>query len=231
MKNKSTLIKTVIIVLFSALSFSAAAQTPFSGPSDATTAPPTTATAVAQVLCSGSQILLKGPADATGTIKYQWYKTDNAGVKKLVKEGINKDNAYSETSTGDGYYTYQLVMVNSNNCISDPSDPFNLYVLPALNPVVDGNGSVCEKGQTNSALSITGLDSRFTYTYQWTREGADIATNATSATYTVTEQTAGTYKYAVKVAYTLNTSCTKTAADKPITVIPVPTKPTIQIGN
>jgi hypothetical protein len=231
MKNNYTPIKTIIIILLSAFSFSAAAQTPFAGPSDAATAPPTTATSVAQVLCSGSQILLKGPADATGSIKYQWYKTDNAGVKKLVKEGVNKDNVYSETPTSSGYYNYQLVMVNSNNCISDPSDPFNVYVLPALNPVVDGNGSVCEKGQTNSTLSITGLDNRFTYTYQWTREGTNIATNGTSATYTVTEQTAGTYKYAVKVAYTLNTSCTKTAADKPVTVVPVPAKPTIQIGN
>jgi len=233
MNNKFTLIKVAVIILFSALTLGAAAQTttPFSGPSDTTTARPTTAASVGQVLCAGSDVVLKGPADVTGTIKYQWYKIDMTGTKKLVKEGTNKDNAYTETSTVAGYYTYQLVMVNSSNCTSDPSDLFKIYVLPALNPVIAGDPTVCEKAQTNTVLTITGLDSRYTYTYQWTRDGVNVAANGTSNTYTVTEQTAGAYKYAVKVAYTLNPACTKTSADKTITAVPVPVKPVIQFGN
>ncbi|TSD67753.1 hypothetical protein FFF34_010305 [Inquilinus sp. KBS0705] len=232
MKRHITLLKTSVVILLTAFTFVAKAQTaaPFNGPSDATTAPPTTAASVGQVLCSGSQITLKGPVDATGTIKYEWYKVNSAGVKTLVK-GPATDNTYTETSAAAGYYTYYLVQINANDCTSDMSDPFQIYVLPALAPVIAGAGNVCEKGQTTTNLTITGLDTRFTYTYQWTREGVDIATGGTLDHYPVTEQTVGTYKYAVKVAYTLNAACTQTSADKSIVVVGVPTKPVIQFNN
>ena len=229
MKPQFTLLKTAIVILLSAVSYVASAQTatPFSGPTDATTAPPATAAAVGQVLCSGSQILLKGPV--TAGMKYEWYKETNAGVKTLVK-GPGTDNTYTETATTAGYYTYYLVQVNANDCTSAMSDPFKVFVLPALNPVIAGASNVCAQGQTTANLTITGLTAGYTYTYQWTRAGVNI-TGATADNYTVTETTAGSVNYAVKVAYTLNTSCTATSADKAITVVPVPTKPVIQFNN
>ena len=232
MKKHITLLKFAIVILLSSVSLIASAQTatPFTGPTDATTAPPATAGAVGQILCYGSQITLKGPVDATGTIKYEWYKENTSGVKTLVK-GPATDNTYTETSTTAGYYTYYLVQVNANDCTSDMSDPFKIYVLPELTPAIAGGSNVCEKAQTTTNLTITGLDTRFTYTYQWTREGVNITTGGTLDHYAVTEQTVGTVKYAVKVAYTLNTSCTATSADKSIVVVGVPTKPVIQFNN
>jgi hypothetical protein len=231
MKKHITLLKFAIVILLSTVSLVASAQTaaPFSGPSDATTVAPTTAAAVGQILCYGSQITLKGPVDATGTIKYEWYKENSAGVKTLVK-GPATDNTYTETSTTAGYYTYYLVQVNANDCTSEMSDPFKIYVLPELAPAIAGGSNVCEKAQTTTNLTITGLDTHFTYTYQWTREGTNI-TGATQDHYEVSEQTAGTVKYAVKVAYTLNTSCTATSPDKSIVVVGLPTKPVIQYNN
>ncbi|QJD96635.1 hypothetical protein HH214_12460 [Mucilaginibacter robiniae] len=236
MKQRFTLIKVAVVFWLTIFSLSAFAQSstssasPFAGPSDATTAPPATATdaGLGQVLCAGSTITLKGDADPSVS-KYQWYKVNSSGTKTLVYEGTT--NSYTETAAGAGYYIYYLVKVNSNTCTSDVSDPFKLYVLPALNPTVDGGNSVCEKNQSTTDLKVAGLDSRFSYTYQWTRNGSNITTDGTSATYTVKEATAGTVKYAVNVAYTLKSSCTATSPDKSVTVVPVPTKPTITFGN
>jgi hypothetical protein len=232
MNQKSTLIKLFFVIVLSTFSLVAAAQTPapFTGPTDANTAPPTTASAVAQVLCNASAITLKGDADPTGTMKYNWYKTNSSGVKTLVKTGVNKDNAYTETSTDAGYYTYQLVMVNGNGC-ETPSDPFNLYVLPPLNATVDGQSSVCANNQTTTDLTISGLDSRFTYTYQWYRE-TTLLTGETTNKHTVTELTAGAtpVKYSVLISYVLKPTCNQQPA-KNITVTALPTKPTITFGN
>src|SRR3954469_14865730 len=99
MKLKSTLLKITIILFFSVFTAAVHAQTatpatPFSTPSDTTTAPPATAAAVNKVLCAGGQISLKGLGTAVSTNKYQWFKVDLSGQKKLVKE-----------TTGDNTYT------------------------------------------------------------------------------------------------------------------------------
>lgn len=227
---KNFTLKAAIALIFSIASLTALAQTPapFSGPTDATSAPP--ASASSSVLCYGSNISLTGPTDGTGTLKYDWYKINSSNTAVLVKEGTNNDNTYTEASAGTGYYTYKLVMVNANGCTSDASDPISIYILPQLSPAIAAtNASICEKGQTSTTLSITGLNTNYTYTYQWTREGTDIS-GATSATYTATEQTAGTVHYGVKVSYTLNSGCSQTATTT-INVIAVPSKPTIQIGS
>lgn len=229
MKN-FTLLRAAFIALFSIISFAAAAQTPapFPGPSDNTSAPPTSSTGV---LCYGSQIKLTGPTDGTGTMKYDWYKINSGGTAVLVKEGTNNDNAYTETSTDAGFYTYKLIMVNGNGCTSDPSDNMPIYILPQLNAAISAtNANICANNQTNSVLSITGLDSRFTYTYQWTRNGTDITTNGTNNTYTVQEPTAGSVSYGVKISYTLNSACSQTPTTT-INVIALPAKPVITIGS
>lgn len=224
-----SLVKTTLIALLCSVAMVAAAAGT-TGPSDATTAPPTHASDVGQVLCFGSTINLKGPVDGGSSYKkYQWYKLDASGNKQLVKEGT--DNSYTETSDGAGYYTYQLVTVNTNDCSSDISDPFKVYVLPQMNPTITSVGNVstvCEKGQSTITLTADGGNTNFTYTYQWTRNGTDIA-GATSNTYAVTEQNSGSVNYGVKVSYTLNNGCSQTASQT-INVIPVPTKPVIVAG-
>lgn len=228
MKNKFTILKASLTLLLAIIISSAFAQTPFSGPSDAVTAPPATAAAVAQVICSGSQIQLKTTATAGYT--YQWYKKNPAGgAMQLVQDGSS--NTYTETPSGAGYYTYQLVVINSNGCTSISSDPFNIFVLPPITAGITAtNGAtVCASAQTSSVLSATPVNgSGYTYTYQWTRNGSAI-TGQTSSTYTVTETTAGSVTFGVTVAYTLNSSCSSSATQT-ITVIAVPTKPVIITG-
>ncbi len=227
MKNKFTILKASLTLLLAIIISSAFAQTPFSGPSDAVTAPPATAAAVSQVICNGSQIQLKTTATAGYT--YQWYKKNPAGgAMQLVQDGSS--NTYTETPSGAGYYTYQLVVINSNGCTSTSSDPFNIFVLPPITAgITASSATVCASGQTSSTLSATPVNgSGYTYTYQWTRNGADIS-GATASTYTVNESTAATLTFGVTVAYSLNTSCSSTASTT-ITVIAVPTKPVIITG-
>ena len=227
MKHTFTTLKATITLLLIAVFTTAFAQAPFNGPSDAITAPPATAAAVQQVLCNGSQIQIKTTATAGYT--YQWYKKNSSGTMVLVQQGAS--STYTETSTSAGYYTYQLVVLNSNGCTSTSSDPFNIFVLPPLTAGITAtNGAtVCASGQTNSILTATpASDANYTYTYQWTRNGTAIA-GATASTYTVTETTAGSITYGVTVAYALNGNCSSTATQS-ITVIAVPTKPVIVTG-
>ena len=230
--NTHLLKTTLIILLCSTLSFTAWANSAaITGPSDGTSAPPASAASVSQVLCAGSTISLKGPVDASNANykRYQWYKLDSNGNKQLVKDST--DNSYTEVSDGAGYYTYQLVITNTNDCSSDISDPFKVYVLPTLTPTITAAGNVtavCEKGASSTTLTANVSNTNFTYNYQWTRNGTDIS-GATSNTYTVTEQTAGDITFGVKVSYSLNSTCTQTATQT-INVIALPTKPVIAAG-
>jgi len=230
MKTRLTILKAALTLLLAVIISSAFAQTPFTGPSDAVTAPPATAASVSQVICNGSQIQLKTPTTAGYT--YQWFKKNPAGgAMQLVQDGTS--STYTETPSGAGYYTYQLVVINSNGCTSISSDPFNVFVLPPITAAITAtNGAtVCATGQTSSVLSATPVNgSGYTYTYQWTRNGVDIsAPTGTAPTYTVTETTAGSVTYGVTVAYTLNSSCSSSATQT-VTIIAVPTKPVIITG-
>jgi len=226
MKNKLTKLKATLTLLLIVAASAAFAQTPFAGPSDNTTAPPATAAAVQQVICSSGQIQLKTTATAGYT--YQWYKKKTDGTMQLVQQGSS--NTYTETPTTAGYYTYQLVVLNSNGCTSVSSDAFSIFVLPALTASIGAsNVDVCSGGQTSSVLTATpASDASYTYTYQWTRNGVPIA-GATANTYTVTETTPATVTFGVTIAYVLNSSCSS-AATQAITVIAVPSKPTIVTG-
>lgn len=226
MKINFTLLKAALILLLAVIISPAFAQTPFSGPSDAVTAPPATAAAVSQVICSSGQIQLKTTATAGYT--YQWYKKKSDGSMQLVQDGSS--NSYTETPSGAGYYTYQLVQINSTGCTSTSSDPFNIFVLPPITAAITAsNANVCASGQTSSTLSATPVNgSGYTYTYQWKRNGVDI-TGATASTYTVNESAAATLTFGVTVAYTLNSGCSSSATTT-ITVVPVPTKPVIITG-
>jgi hypothetical protein len=222
---------TLLLCLVGLTAFAKAAVT---GPSDATSAPPVHASDVGQVVCYGAPISLKGPTDPGSSYKkYEWYKIDAGGNKVLVKDGTAADKDYTEASDGAGYYIYQLVILNTNDCSSDISDPFKVYVLPQLNVTIAPTGnvtSVCEKGQSTTTLTanVTNPNANIVYTYQWQRNGADIA-GATTNTYLVTEANSGSVDFGVKVSYVLDSGCTQTASQT-ITVVPVPVKPVIVSG-
>jgi len=227
MKNSCTHLKATLTLVFTLIIATAFAQTPFSGPSDAVTAPPATAAAVQQVLCSGTQIQLNTAATAGYT--YQWYKKNpSTGTMQLVQSGPS--TAYTETPSASGYYTYQLVVINSNGCTSTSSDAFNIFILPAITAAISAtSGNVCASGQTSSTLTATPTsDANYTYTYAWTRNGVAIP-GATTNTYTVNEAAAATITFGVTVSYALNSACSSTATQN-ITVIAVPTKPVIITG-
>jgi hypothetical protein len=225
MKKRSLTLSTILILLLSMVTFIASAQT--AGPSDATTAPPATAGAVAKVLCYGSTISLSGPQDnGVDFAKYHWYKIDAAGVKQEVTSQTGR--TYTETSGAAGYYTYQVVTENANGCTSPLSDPLQIYVLPALTVnITTPTSSMCAVASNSTVLTANVTPATgYTINYQWTRGGVDIP-GATSSTYTVTnETTAATVTFGVKTSYALNSTCAATNT-KDIVITPLPTKPAI----
>ncbi len=231
MKSKlfTTLISFCFICLF--FSYNANAQVvAVNGPSDNSSTPPSSSSAVSSVLATGGVISLKTGSTATTAtdVRYQWYKLDNTGTKRLVQDGT--DNTLKETATGAGYYIYQLVMSNSNQCTSDISDPFKVYVLPALNPTIAASsGTICSNGTSTSTLTANAGNSNYSYLYQWTLNGTNIS-GATAATYTTPTGTSGNNTYGVKVSYALNSNYGGTATQV-INMIPVPSKPAISVGQ
>lgn len=230
MTRTFTILKFTLFLSLFILCISAQAQvTTVSGPSDAISSPPASVNAVGQVLPSGTNISLKIGTVSTATdIIYQWYKMDNTGTKRLVQSGSSA--TLLETPAGAGYYTYQLVTSNSNQCSSDISDPFKVYVLPVLAPTVAASKStICADGTSTALLTANPGNDKYSYQYQWILNGSTIP-GATSATYTTPTTISGTNAYTIKVAYALSTSSTGTA-NQTITVVPVPTKPAIFIGQ
>lgn len=199
------------------------------GPSDATSAAPASASAVSQVLTSGSTISMKiSNAPALTDVIYQWYKIDGTGTKRLVQS--SSSSAYTETAAGAGYYTYQLLMTNANQCSSEISDPFKVYVLPALSPsIAASSATICSNGTSTSTLTANAGNSAYTYTYQWLLNGTAVS-GATSATYTTAANATGNNTYSVKVAYALSPASLATASQV-INAIAVPAKPAISVGQ
>ncbi|RYE30464.1 MAG: PKD domain-containing protein [Sphingobacteriaceae bacterium] len=229
--SKQLLIKLACLLTLITFTLPIYAQvTTVNGPSDAVSNPPASASAVSQVLAPGNNISLKiGTSSAASDVIYQWYKMDNTGTKKLVQS--SSSTTLQETPSGAGYYTYQLVVSNSNQCSSEISDPFKVYVLPALAPTVAASSStVCANGTSTALLTANPGSDKYAYQYQWMLNGSAIS-GATAATYTTPANIAsGNNTYTIRVAYALSTSTTGTA-NQVIAVVPVPTKPTVSIGQ
>jgi len=231
MKTSSTLIQALFTIFLSCLSIAAFAPAPFSGPSDASVPSGN----IQQYVCSGGQILLKSSTVAT---QYLWYKKNSSGSMVLVQSGASStytETASPATAAGAGYYTYALVTENSSGCLSDMSTPYNVFVLPPIVAAISGASAVCQNTTSNPSQTVLTAspvnDANYSYVYQWTKGGVPIA-GATSSTYTVQENTAGTYTYGVTVSYSSTftpaaSSCPVTATQQ-VTVNPVPTQPTIQ---
>src|ERR1700761_673818 len=122
----------IFALLLTTVTYSSFAQVT-TGPSDVTTPPPATTADAGKILCSGSQISISGPQDASGVdyTKYHWYKIDPSGNKQEATTITGR--TYTETSGAAGWYNYQVVTENSNGCTSPISDVFKVYVLPPLN--------------------------------------------------------------------------------------------------
>lgn len=242
--NKSTLINNLIMfinrLIFNTIfapclfflffiNVANAQTTTVTGPSDATSNPPASASDVNQLLKYGGNISLKNGSNSTSAdIIYQWYKLDNTGTKRLVQSGSNATLA--ETASGAGYYTYQLVISNSNQCSSEISDPFKVFVLPELAPTIAASSSsVCSNGTSTVLLTANPGSDKYTYTYQWTLNGNNIS-GATAATYTTPTNISGSNTFGVNVSYTLSPATTGTATQV-INVVPVPAKPAISVGQ
>ena len=230
MNTKFTFFKISLTLIFAIVALVASAQS-FSGPSDATTAPPSSAGTVSEVLCAGSTISLK--TTSTPGYTYQWYKKNTGGTYVMVQSGSS--STYTETASGDGYYTYELVQINGTNCSSVVSDPFNVYVLPTLSASITATKSaICETDATSPVLTATPTASNnktnsYTYTYQWTKDGTNIS-GATTNTYTVIDRTPGSNSvYGVNIQFSLNSSCSASTSTT-ITINPIPSKPTIVVG-
>jgi len=228
MKNINIIPRIIITLLFLVIATTGFAQT--AGPSDGTSAPPPTGTAN-KIICSSQNISLTGPQDSTGHDypTYQWYKLDASGTAHLT---TTTTRTYTETPTAPGYYNYQLVTVNSNGCTSPISDVIKIYVLPPITATITSNianNTIC--AQNEGSILLTANPSNptlYTYTYQWTRNGVNIA-GATSNTYTLSETNSGTVTIAVIISYTLNGGCSGSATQS-VTVTPIPGKPTIVIN-
>jgi hypothetical protein len=236
MKKSFILLQASIVILMLTFSLKASAQAPapFSGPTTPGAYTPGTTVADGFVCLAGT-IKLTGQGAVGNT--YRWYKKSPSGTITLV-QGPGAPNAatYTEASTTSGYYTYYVDQINPNGCISPMSNPINIYVLPAIAPVINGGQNYCANAlppPANLNLTIGGLDPLYTYTYQWTEDGADIS-GATANNYTVNNTTAATHAYTVKVSYnvspSLTTPCPYTSPAKSIIVYPVPVKPTIQVN-
>ena len=191
------------------------------GPSDATTAPPASSSLVGRVICAGQTISVSGPDSASA---YTWTKINLSGMSQTA---IQKTQVYTEVTTLPGYYNYQLVIANTNGCVSPLSDLYKVYVLPALIPTITSpTTSVCSI-PGNTILLTANVPAGYLYLYQWTRNGIAI-TGATSNNYNVVGETiTGNVTFGVNVSYALNPSCTSTA-NKIITIVAAPIKPVVK---
>jgi hypothetical protein len=227
MKKRFLILTPVLSLLMLMVSTLASAQVT-AGPSDATTAPPTSAADVAKVLCAGTNISMSAPQDAGGVdfAKYHWYKIDANGTKQEVTTITGR--TYTETPTTAGYYNYVVVTENSSGCSSPVSDVFKVFVLPALSvSITTPTSSMCGVATNESLLTANVTPATgYTINYQWTKNGVAIA-GATAATYTVTgETTPATLTFGVTVTFALNTTCAASNT-KDIVITPLPSKPTI----
>jgi hypothetical protein len=222
MKKFSILLSPILFLILVSLGNIAYAQVA-SGPSDATTPPPTSASLVGEVLCAGAPISITVPSDPL-IASYQWYKIDASGNKQLT---TTTGRTYTETPTTAGYYNYQVVSISTSGCNSPISDVFKVYVLPPLSvTITPAVTKVCAGVGTDLLTANVTPSTGYVINYQWTKDGTPIA-GATSSTYTTpVDPTAGTDHYGVNVSYALDSSCTASASQD-VEVDPIPTKPVI----
>ena len=201
----------------------------------------------AGAFCLGSPVTLKATSLNAATIIWQRYKGQTATGTATPIAG-NTPALSDATITVPGYYTYVATGVNADGCTSVVSDPIVVYVLPDITATIAANVDAAHQHYcttdvptgTNAIVltatgtnTQTGLSETFAYNYQWFKDGVAIATNGTSATYTLTapfDAAVGPKAYTVQLTYIIAPTCTAaTSTSITITVNDVPGKPTIVI--
>jgi PKD repeat protein/glucose/arabinose dehydrogenase len=140
-------------------------------------------------ICSGSSILLS--ANTGSNLTYQWLK-NNVAIAGATQ------STYLATTGG----TYKVVVTRSNGC-SKTSLGKRIVIRQVINPAIQvwGSTSFCQGDSV--LLTVQPVPG---YSYQWRRNGVDIA-GATSTFYYATK--AGTYRVRATDPY----GCTKTSQD------------------
>jgi hypothetical protein len=234
MKRKSTSIKIFLTLLFLLAVTSLKAQV---------------ITTLAELgagkaLCPSTAVNLT--AVATGAASYTWNRypgklTTPTGTPTLIASTIA---TMSDTPPAAGYYTYFSTSTNASGCISDPSDPTVIYVLPAITVSITAPATTayCVNAAPPTATTLTAVTSltptvpeNLGLTYQWQRGGTDIS-GANGSTYTLDNTdisaTAGPVVYTVKVGFAVPNACTAAtpATGTTITINPLATKPVVTIN-
>jgi hypothetical protein len=147
-----------------------------------------------------------------------------------------------DTPPAAGYYTYVSTGINASGCMSDPSPPAVVYILPA--PAVSiasniTNPSFCVNALPTGAAAVTltatastpSVSEGFAYTYQWYK-GTTAISGATNATYPLTTAdaaAAGASDYTVQVGLQIKTCALTTSNIVTVTVNALPGTPAITI--
>jgi hypothetical protein len=236
MKRKSTLTKfyLTLLLLIAVTSLKAQVITDLAG------------LGAGKAICPSTAVSLT--AAATGATSYAWNRyagklTVPTGTATPIT-GTGTGATITDTPPTAGYYTYFSTSTNATGCISDPSDPTVIYVLPTISVTITppATAAYCVNSAppTNTTLTaVTSLSPTVTenlgLTYQWQRGGADIS-GAIASTYTLDNTdiatAAGSVVYTVKVGFAVPNACSPAtpATGATITINALSTKPTVTIN-
>lgn len=206
----------------------------------------------AYTLASGDQTVWQ-KVDAGGTAlsgSPAVVKTYNgtAGSENLTVTGGTELDA-----AGSHYWRVHVISASGASCTGDPSDPIEVYMLPAYTvQVTPATASYCIDGTTNTTKTVitslatpansatlpTGVD----FSYAWVTvpgSGVGAVDGTDSKKFNMTTTTAGSYTVTSNVTYTVpagktlkspgGTPCTESGSTT-VTVTAKPAKPVISVS-
>jgi hypothetical protein len=233
---KSFKILVTLVLLFAANAVKAQGITALSGLSPAIKAYCLTGDPVKLTAATPSG----GAATNYTWVRYSGSAAGTPGSGTVVSPAT--PNTIVDAPTTPGYYTYVSTGINASGCMSDPSPPVSIYVLPA--PVVSiasniANPSFCVNSLPTGAAAVTltatattpAVSEGFAYTYQWYK-GTTAISGATASTYPLTAAdatTAGASDYTVQVGLQIKACTLTTSNPVTVTVNALPGTPAITI--
>ncbi|MGZ8543687.1 MAG: beta strand repeat-containing protein, partial [Flavisolibacter sp.] len=186
---------------------SRSATTPFMGADEPVTtcvAPAITTPPVAQTVCEGAQLNISVVASGTG-LTYQWKKggTDIGGATSASY------TVAASTSADAGSYTVAIQNACGNVTTTAVAVVVNPRPVITVQPAAQAGCNAA-----NVTFNVTATLSSGTISYQWRKDGADVA-GATNASYTVAASAATAGNYTVVVS---NGNCSVTSSAAALTV-------------
>ncbi|NPV63084.1 MAG: hypothetical protein HPY61_10750 [Methanotrichaceae archaeon] len=167
-----------------------------------------------QVVCEGSDVAFNVEADGTGPLSYQWMK-DGSEIPGAVS-GTYSIQSASQDSAGN----YSVAVSNCCGLAISSAAELTIETPPSI--VVSPQGqTVCEGSEVTFSVQAAGTEP---LSYQWSREGAEIA-GANSSLYSISSASidvAGSY------AVVVSNNCGQ-AVSEPAT-LNVKMAPSIMIG-